>query len=183
VLGIGLGIGATATTGSGTAFTAGWMAVVGVGTGLTMATVASAALAELSAERAGVGSGVLQALKNTGAPLGAAILGSALTSAYIARLRLAGLPATAVHVAGQSIFAGVALARTARSVALLDAVRAAFVHGVDVTLIVSVGFAVLGAVLALAFLPGRAAPSAEAAPEQPEGERIAAGEPASDRPA
>ena len=150
------------------------MAIAGAGTGLTMATAASAALAELSEERAGVGSGVLQALKNTGAPLGAAILGSALTSAYVSRLPLAGLPPAAAAAVRQSIFSGVAVAARAHSALLLAGIRAAFVHGVDVALGVSVGFALLGVLLSLIFMPGRTGQLPPAAENVPGGERVAA---------
>jgi DHA2 family multidrug resistance protein-like MFS transporter len=174
VLGAGLGLGATITLSSGEGFVAACTAIVGAGAGLTMATVASAALAELSEERAGVGSGVMQALKNTGAPLGSAILGSVLISAYVSRLHLAGLPPAAAHTVRQSIFGGIAVAHILRSPALLASVRAAFVHGTDVAFIVSVGFALAGLVLTLVFLPARARPPADAQEECPGGERLAA---------
>jgi MFS transporter, DHA2 family, multidrug resistance protein len=173
VLATGLALGATTAPSAGTGFAATWMAIAGAGTGLTMATAASAALVELSEERAGIGSGVLQALKNAGAPLGAAILGSALTSAYISRLPLAGLPPAAAAVVRQSIFGGVAVAEKAHSVLLLAGVRAAFVHGVDVALGVSVGFALLGLLLSLMFMPGRTGQLPPAAENVPEGERVA----------
>ena len=178
MLGLGLAIGATTSLSSGEAFVAAWMAIVGAGTGLTMATAASAALAELSKERAGVGSGVLQALKNTGAPLGSAIVGSALASAYASRLALSGLPSAAAHGVRQSVFAGIAVARALHSTSLLTSVRAAFVHGIDVALLVSVGFTFVGLVLSLVFLPARARPptdaeEAEAEEEATGGERIA----------
>lgn len=174
ILAIGLGIGGTATLSSGEGFTVAWMVIAGVGTGLTMATAASVALAELSEERAGVGSGVLQALKNTGAPLGAAILGSAVTSAYVSRLNLTGLPAAAASAVRQSVFAGDAVARALHSPALLSSVHAAFVHGVDVALLVSAGFALAGLALTLLFLPGRAQPQVRAEQVLPGGEQIAA---------
>ncbi len=173
IIGIALGIGSTATLSSGAGFVAAWMALAGIGTGLTMATAASAALAELSEERAGVGSGVLQALKNTGAPLGAAILGSVLISAYVSRLHFGGLPPVAADAMRQSVFGGVAVAHALHSPGLLTSVRAAFVHGTDVALLVSVGFALLGFVLSLAFLPAHAGPPAEAQEKLPEGEPIA----------
>ena len=173
VIGIGLAIGTTTTLSSGEGFAALWMTIVGVGTGLTMVTAASAALAELSKERAGVGSGVLQALKNTGAPLGSAVLGSALISSYVSRLHLVGLPPVAVHAARQSIFGGVAVARVIHSLSLLTSVRAAFVHGMDVALVVSVGFAIAGLVLSLAFLPAQAIAPAEVREELSGDERIA----------
>ncbi|MFZ0171653.1 MAG: MFS transporter [Acidimicrobiales bacterium] len=174
VLGFGLGIGSTASLSSGEGFFAIWMAIAGMGTGLTMATAASAALAELSEQRAGVGSGVLQALKNTGAPLGSAILGSALISAYVSRLHLAGLPPVVAHAVRQSIFGGVAVAHALGSASLLTSVRAAFVHGTDVALRVSVGFALVGLVLSLVFLPAHAHAPADADEEIPGGERVAA---------
>jgi len=173
VLAAGLGIGATTGLSSGEGFVAAWMAVAGAGTGLTMATAASAALAQLSEERAGVGSGVLQALKNTGAPLGSAILGSALTSAYVSRLHLAGLPGVAAQAVRESVFGGVAVARLLHSPALLISVRGAFVHGVDVALAASVGFALVGAVLSLVFMPRRGPQLPPAAENVPGDERVA----------
>lgn len=156
VIAAALCLGATTSASSGEGFVALWMTVAGIGTGLTMATAASAALAELSEERAGVGSGVLQALKNTGAPLGAAILGSTLASVYLSRLHLVNLPPAAAQTTRQSVFGGVAVAKALRSDALLASVRAAFVHGMDTALVVSVGFALAGTVLALLFLPAHA---------------------------
>ena len=153
ILATGLALGATTTLSSGEGFNALCLCVAGVGTGLTMATTASAALAELSEERAGVGSAVLQALKNTGAPLGSAVLGSTLLAVYASRLSVGGVPPAAVPVARQGIFQGIAVARALRSPSLLASVRAAFVHGMDAALMVSVGFAVAGIVLALVFLP------------------------------
>ena len=166
VLAAGLGLGAATTAASGEAFAATWLAIAGIGAGLTMATATTAALAELSADRAGVGSGVQQALRNVGAPLGSAVLGSALTSAYVSHLRLAGLSPAAGHAARTSVFGGVAVARALKSAPLLASVRAAFVHGMDVALLVSVGFAVAGIVLALIFMPARAGrqPDPQAAP-------------------
>ncbi|TAN24882.1 MAG: MFS transporter [Actinomycetota bacterium] len=154
ILGTGLALGAATTALSGEGFTVLWMTIVGIGTGLTMVTAASAALVELSEEQAGVGSGALQALKNTGAPLGSAILGSALASAYISHLDLGGLPPIYAQAARQSIFGGVAVAHGLNSAVLLSSVKAAFIHGMDVALLVSAGFALVGAVLSLIFLPG-----------------------------
>jgi len=174
VVGIALGLGATTSVSSGEGFAAVWMAIAGVGTGLTMATAASIALGELSEERAGVGSGVLQALKNTGAPLGAAILGSTLASVYVRHLHLAGVPPAAAQATRQSVFGGLAVARALHSSALLDAVKTAFVRGMDAALLVSIGFAAAGLVLALLFLPSRARPPAETQGHQQGGERVAA---------
>jgi fucose permease len=151
VLAGGLMLGASTSLGSGEAFVAAWMAVVGLGMGLVTATATSAALSGLPEARAGVGSAVLQACNKTGGPLGTAILGSVVSSAYLARLD--GFPAAA----RESVFGGVAAAQQAHSGALLLAVRGAFVHGMDVALLVSAAIAVAGAVVSLAFLPSRRA--------------------------
>jgi hypothetical protein len=150
------------------------MAVLGAGLGLTFATASSVALSELSQERSGVGSAVLQALQKTGGPLGTAILGSVLSSAYQARLNLAGLPPAAMTVVKESLFGGLAVARQLGSASLLASVRAAFVHGMDVSLVVAAGIAALGIVLTVAFLPGRTAAIAGGAePMKKEGPLVA----------
>ena len=129
--------------------------------GLTMATAASAALSELSQERSGVGSAVMQALQKIGGPFGAAILGSVLSSVYQGQLHLAGFPAAVANVVKESLFGGLAVAQQLGSAALLVSVRAAFVQGMDVSLVVAAGIAVVGFVLTLVFLPARAASKAK----------------------
>jgi EmrB/QacA subfamily drug resistance transporter len=162
VLAIGSLIGATTSVDSGTGFVAIWTAVVGFGMGVVFATAASAALSELPAERSGVGSAVMQALQKVGGPFGAAIMGSVLSTAYQADLHLTGLPPAAATAVKASVFGGLAVAHRLGSAALLDSVRAAFVHGMDASLVVSAGIAVVGILLALAFMPLRtAAPTAK----------------------
>jgi predicted MFS family arabinose efflux permease len=158
----GLVLGATMTVASGNAFIATWTAITGVGFGLALATAASTALVDLPTDRAGVGSAVMQAVQKAGAPLSAAILGSVMSLAYHSRLDLSGLPAPAADAVRSSVFSGLAVARQTGSAALLDSVRAAFVHGTDAMLWVSAGVGAAGIVLALAFLPWHAVPDAEA---------------------
>ncbi len=155
VLAAAAAAGATTSVGSGGGFVAAWMTVFGAGMGLVFATAASAALSELAQERSGVGAAVMQALQKVGGPLGAAILGSVLSSAYQPRLELAGLPPAAERLVRESVFGGLAVADQLGSAALRESVRAAFVHGMDVALMVSAGVAAAGIVLSLAFLPGR----------------------------
>jgi hypothetical protein len=87
---------------------------------------------------------VLQALNKVGGPLGSAVLGSVLASAYVARLDLAALPAAAATAVRQSVFGGDAVAHTLRSSTLTQAVHLAFVHGMDASLSVSAGIAFAG---------------------------------------
>jgi MFS transporter, DHA2 family, multidrug resistance protein len=138
---------------SGTAFIALWMAVMWVGAGLALTTATAAAVSQLSAERSGTGSAVVQAFQKTAGPFGTAIMGSVLAAAYQARLDLTGLPAAAAAAARQSVYGGLAIASQVRSAGLAQSARAAFVHGMDVSLVVSAGIGITGAVLALAFLP------------------------------
>ncbi len=156
LLGAGLLLGATTGTGASSGFVAAWMALAGAGMGFALATAASAALSEIPEERSGVGAAVLQALQKMGGPFGAAVMGSALSSAYLTHLDLTGLPAAAAKVVKQSLFGGLAVAHQLGSVALLDSVRAAFVYGMDVSLTVAAGVAGAGLLLALVFLPSRA---------------------------
>lgn len=158
LLAAGMLIGSTTAQGSGDGFLVLWLVVVGLGLGLTFATSASAALAEIPEERSGVASAVMQAIQKMGGPLGAAILGSVLSTVYLSRLNLAGLPAGVASIVRQSLFGGLAVAARLRSPELLGSVRSAFVDGMDVSLVVAAGVAVVGMVLALAFLPSRAAP-------------------------
>ncbi len=171
VLAGGLALGATTSVGSGEGFVALWMAVVGIGMGLSMASTTSAALATLSQERSGVGSAVLQALNKTSAPLGTAVLGSVLSAGYLARVHVAGLPAAAAQAVRQSIFGAIAVANSAHSAALLDGARAAFIHGMDLALLVSAGVALAGAILATMFLPARRAPAATSS-KRPQAEHV-----------
>jgi predicted MFS family arabinose efflux permease len=153
LLAAGLFLGALTSVGSSSLFVASWMVLAGIGTGIAMATAMPAALVELSEEKSGVGAAVLQAVNKTGGPFGIAVLGSVLSAGYLGRLNLSGLSSTAAAAARQSVFGGVAVAHKIHSTLLLRSVDAAFVHGMDMALLVSAGTAVMGAVLAVVFLP------------------------------
>ena len=158
LLAAGLFLGSETSATSTGLFVGTWMFVAGVGTGLAMATAMSAALVELTEEKSGVGSAVLQAVNKTGGPLGIAILGSVLSAGYLDRLHLSGLPAAAATAVRESVFGGVAVAHQIHSASMLASVRAAFVHGMDMALVVSAGIALAGAVLSVVFMPRTNAP-------------------------
>ena len=157
ILAAGMAAGGTMSVATGDAFIGLWTFTVGLGAGICLSTAASAALGQLSADRAGVGSALMQAVTKLGPAFGAAILGSVLNSTYQAQLNLGNLPAPAAEAVNTSVFAGIAVARRLHSAALLDTVHTAFVAGMDNGLRVSAAMAIAGAILALAFLPGRAA--------------------------
>jgi len=157
---------AGATTGprTGYGFIAGWITLTGLGLGLTMPPAMNAALGALDPARSGVGNALLQAVRQVGGAVGVAVLGTVLNSAYRDRLDLAGLPAPAAEAVRDSASAGVAVAGRLADPALLRSVQAAFTHGMDRSLVVAGVVALAGTVLALLFLPGRAAPPVESRP-------------------
>jgi hypothetical protein len=125
------------------------------------------AMGVLTAERSGSGSAVLMVLRQAAGAVGVAVLGSVLGAGYRGNLDVDGLPAPVAGAVLDSAAAGVAVAQRLGSSPLLGAVRAAFVEGMDAMLLVSVGVAALGALLALA-LPR---PGAAGHAERPESER------------
>jgi DHA2 family multidrug resistance protein-like MFS transporter len=141
------GLGALTTASSGYGFIAVWVTVTGLGLGLTMPVALDVAMSALTPSRSGVGNAVLQALRQVGGAIGVAVLGTVLSSGYRDHL-----PAGAPAAAREGIQAGVTLSDPG----LLAGVRAAFVHGMDVSLLVGGGAALAGAVIALMFLPGKA---------------------------
>lgn len=177
LLAAGLSIGANTSGRASGVFVAVWMAVAGLGMGIALATASSAALTELSEERSGVGSAVLQAVNKVGGPFGTAILGSVLSAGYLSHVRVSGLPGPAAAAVRESVFGGVAVAEENHSASLLASVRGAFVHGMDMALLVSAGIAMFGAVLTLLFLPrSNARDASKAAPRvEPEEEHHVVG--------
>ena len=178
IMAVTLAFGATTKTTSGTGFAAAWLATFGLGLGLAMPQTMNAALSALSAERSGSGSALISAMRQVGATIGVAVLGTVLASVYRSHLVVTGLPAAAAAAAKSSVVAGVAVAHALGSAALLDSVRSAFVQGMDTMLWVCGGIALASAILALLFLPRRAdgAPGAAA-----DAASVATGESAPDR--
>jgi hypothetical protein len=115
----------------------------------------NAALSALSAERSGSGSALISALRQVGATIGVAVLGTVLSSVYRSHLGVAGLPAATAAKAKSSVVAGVGVAHALGSASLLHSARTAFVQGMDTMLWACGGIAVASAILALIFLPRR----------------------------
>jgi EmrB/QacA subfamily drug resistance transporter len=164
VMAAALAVGAGTTISSGTGFGAAWFAVTGLGLGIAMPTALNAALGALTPERSGSGAALITALRQVGATVGVAVLGTVLDSVYRSGLKVTGLPAAAAAAARSSVAGGVAVAHAARSAPLLHAVGVSYVHGMDIMLWVCGGIALASALLGLAFLPRwAAAPAAVAA--------------------
>lgn len=166
LLGVGAVVGAATSTASGATFVAIWMTILCAGAGLVLTAATSVALSQLPEQRSGIGSAVVQAFQKTAGPFGTAITGSVLAAAYHARLDLTGLRPAAAAAARSSVYGGLAEAGRLRSASLGHSVRAAFVHGIDISLLVPAGIAAAGVILTLAFLPRSAAPELSAPPRR-----------------
>jgi len=158
-----MALGALTTLGSSTGYAAAWIALAGLGLGLALPAAMNVALGALSAERSGSGSALISALRQVGATIGVAVLGTLISNGYGSRVDVGGLPAAAAGLARSGVAGGVQAARELGSAPLLDSVRGAFVHGMDIMLWACGGIALLSALLALVFLSRQPAGSAAGA--------------------
>jgi DHA2 family multidrug resistance protein-like MFS transporter len=147
-------IGALTALSSSTGYVLGWVALSGLGLGLVMPSAMGVALGALSAERSGAGSALLTAMRQVGSTIGVAILGTVISNSYSSGVAstAAHLPAQAAAAVRSSVGSGVAVAVKAGSSSLLDTIRGAFVHGMDLMLWTCGGIAVGCAILAVVFL-------------------------------
>jgi DHA2 family multidrug resistance protein-like MFS transporter len=127
--------------------------VLGFGLETTLFGAYESMLSEAPAEQAGGAAAIGETSYQLGAGIGIALLGSVMNAAYAPGLAsVPGVPASASAAAGHSL--GEAYGVAARlggsaGVALRRAARDSFVHGLHVTLLVSAGLLLLGAVMAV----------------------------------
>ncbi|MFJ7303625.1 MFS transporter [Streptomyces sp. NPDC099088] len=157
-------LGSRTTVDDGYGFTALWLSVAGLGFGFAVVPSMSAALGALPRDRAGSGSGLLMTVRQVGGAIGIALLGSLLASAYTDRLDTSALPRAAADTAGDSVVGAHVVAARLGDHALAASADAAYVHGMDLVLLVSGVAALVTALLAAALLPG-ARPAAPAPKE------------------
>ncbi|MFJ3303248.1 MFS transporter [Streptomyces sp. NPDC086549] len=163
-------LGSRTTVDSGYGFTALWLSIAGLGFGFSVVPAMDGALGTLPRDRAGSGSGLLMTLRQVGAAIGIALLGSLLASVFRDRLDVTGLPARAADTAGDSVVAAHLIAEKAHpenAARLAASANSAYVHGMGVVLLVCGIAALLSALLAAAFLPRAttAGPAESADPE------------------
>ncbi|MWA03326.1 MFS transporter [Actinomadura sp. LD22] len=168
-------LGAATNPGDGYAMAAGWLSMAGLGFGLAVVPATSMVIGALPEDGAGTGTSLLETIQQLGGVLGVAALGSVLNAGYLARLSVAGLPAPAAHAARGSVTGADAVAARLHDEALAASAHGAFVHGMNLTLLVCAGTALLAAVLGVVFLPGRAR-GAQAPPAAAPQEAARAGE-------
>jgi EmrB/QacA subfamily drug resistance transporter len=138
------------------------MVLMGFGLGSAAAPATESILASLPREKAGVGSAVNDTTREVGGTLGVAVLGSIMASVYGGRIldALSGtpLPAGLRAAAGDSLAAALQIAggvggAAGRGIAL--AAQEAFVQAFQIGSVVTGAVALVGAVIALLFLPAR----------------------------
>lgn len=146
----------------------GSMLFIAFGLGMTTAPATEAIMGSLPRAKAGVGSAMNDTTRELGGTLGVAVLGSVFSSVYgpkvVELLQGAPLPAAAVAAARDSVAAALAVAAqapAAAQAAIVEASRTAFLHGMHTASWVAAGAAVVGAVLAAAFLPARHVPAVD----------------------
>ncbi|MEU1376383.1 MFS transporter [Streptomyces triculaminicus] len=123
----------------------------------------------LPREKAGSGSAVNNTFRQIGGALGVAVLGSVLSTVYRDGVsdRLAAVPGLseeARHEAGESIEATLTVARGLGPAGreLVGPAHDAFIHAMHVTVLGASAFALLGALVAVLFLPAKGAARATA---------------------
>jgi EmrB/QacA subfamily drug resistance transporter len=174
----GFALMATSTIHTGYPFLLVASVIIAGGMGLAMAPATESIMGSLPPAQAGVGSAVNDTTRSLGGALGVAVMGSVASSIFATQIRssLVHLPASVAAQAKSSVGAAVTAGQHAPGPLghnLIDAARQAFVSGSDHAMIVAMGAALLGSLVAVRFLPARAG----AALDQTAGVALAAGVP------
>jgi EmrB/QacA subfamily drug resistance transporter len=144
--------------------------LMGAGMAHVMTPTSVVIMQALPREKAGSASALSNTFRQVGGALGIAVLGSVLSTAYRNGIegKLGLVPPALRDTAGESIEAtlGVAEKLGAQGKALVTPANDAFLHAMHVTALCGAGVAVIGAVVAFAFLPGRPAARQEGKEEQ-----------------
>jgi EmrB/QacA subfamily drug resistance transporter len=136
------------------------LATMGAGIGLAMAPTTEAIMGSLPRARAGIGSAMNDVVREVAGTLGIAVLGSVLAGAYASGMDAAvsGLPAGAATAASDSVGAAHEVAAGmggGAGASLVAASNQAFVDAMATTATIAAAIAVVGALIAAAFLPAR----------------------------
>ena len=120
-----------------------------------MITATALAVGSLTAERSGSGSAVITVLRNAGAALGPAVLGTVAITRYHDRLGALG-----TSPIRDSVIAGVSTARHLHDTAMLTHIQSAYISGMSLLLAISAGICALsmGSSPSLANTPRRTRP-------------------------
>jgi fucose permease len=171
IVAVGLVVASTATPELGYGRVLPAQILLGIGIALAMAPATESIMGSLPREKAGVGSAMNDTTRQVGGALGVAVIGSVLSTQYTpavtSSLSGSGLPKIAVDYASDSIGTAMQVAArlggnpnavdTPAGRQVADAARDAFASSMGRGLLVAAAFALVGALVALLFLPARAA--------------------------
>ncbi|MEV5505780.1 DHA2 family efflux MFS transporter permease subunit [Streptomyces orinoci] len=145
--------GGTTSVHDGYGFTAVWLALVGLGFGMAVVPAMTGGLSALPRDRAGSGSGLLMTLRQVAGAIGLAILGSVIAGSYTAHLDTGRLPHPAASAAQDSVIGAHAVAAKLGDRALAHSADLAYLHGMDLALVICGITALAALALVAAFLP------------------------------
>jgi EmrB/QacA subfamily drug resistance transporter len=166
VTGLGLAFMATLGLGSSDLHVAAVLFVIAAGIGLAMTPATDSIMGAVPKAQFGVGSAVNDTVREIGGAFGVAVLGSLFAASYGRAIDAVtvGLPAEAAHVARESLAGATAVAAQVGGAAgaqMLVTAQSAFVDALSVTSLIGAGFAVVGSIVALVWLPSQPAADRE----------------------
>jgi len=127
-----------------------------LGMGLTIAPATASIMGAVSSARAGVGSAINDTTRQVGGALGVAVMGSVGASLYRHSINgsaaAAHLPHAALDSVGSTLKAASQLPAGTRT-SVVEAAQRAFIHGLDIASLVGVFVALVGAAIAVRYLP------------------------------
>lgn len=143
------------------------MVLMAAGLGLVSGPATEAIMGALALDRAGAGSAVNDTTREIGGTLGVAVVGSVMAAVYGSRVgdALTGgsVPPDAGAVVRGSVVGGLQVAARTGDAGLADAVRQAFVEGMQAGATVAAAACALAAIAVVIFLPARATAAAPTA--------------------
>ncbi len=169
LVGAGMGLFFFLQTDSRYFLTIAGMTLVGLGVALVTAPASNAIMGSVPRQQAGMGSSTNATMRQIAASLGIAVIGGVTQAIYVSQLdasgALTGLSSQAVTTATGSISGAVQVASQAgaKGATLLTAAGSAFVDGMHVAMLITLGAALIGALIAAFAIPTEAPAPEEAA--------------------
>jgi EmrB/QacA subfamily drug resistance transporter len=160
---VGISLGAFTAVDADTEYmtkVAGALTFMGVGMGLAMAPATDSIMGSLPKAKAGIGSAMNDVVRELGGTLGVAVLGSIVSTSYGSSMddATAGLPHGAAEAASDSVAGAheVAAQMSSGAAEFIAVADQAFIDAMTTAASLAAGVALLGALVAAAFLPSRA---------------------------
>jgi len=138
-----------------------------IGMGLTMSPMTELIMSSVPRDKAGIGSAMNDTTREVGTTLGVAIIGSILSSGYTSKISgvAATLPAEAQQAVEGSLAGALgtsqqvaASGNPAQATVIADAAKAAWAHGLQLSMMIGAAIVLVAAVICAKYLPGRPAP-------------------------